>query len=392
MDMREGRAYSNLEAIRASMVHWVGDRRGNINVPIFNHYAQALAGYDPLAGIYTYGNQLPVLEMTLSSQIQTAALEALGDYKGTIAVYNYKTGELLCAVSTPCFDPDNEPEITEENKQQLEGMYLNRFVQSVYIPGSIFKIVTLAAALETIPDIQQQKFVCYGSYQIGTEEITCEGAHWEQSLQDAFRNSCNCAFAQISQQLDPEALESYAKKFGLTGSISFDGFTTNTGNFEISDAAVLNVAWSSIGQYTDQINPCAFMTFVGSIAANGRGAQPYVVDSITIGDSETYKAETDFGDTLVSQQTAEIIRRYMRYNVETKYGDQNFPGLTVCAKTGTAEVGGDKRPNAMIAGFVEDEQYPLAFIIAVEDGGYGSTVCVPMLSQVLQACKAELDS
>ena len=76
----------------------------------------------------------------------------------------------------------------------------------------------------------------------------------------------------------------------------------------------------------------------------------------------------------------------MRVNVSDKYGDENFPGLQVCAKTGTAEVGGEKKPNAMLAGFVEDEQCPLAFIAAVEDAGYGSEVCIPIISKVLTAC------
>ena len=77
--------------------------------------------------------------------------------------------------------------------------------------------------------------------------------------------------------------------------------------------------------------------------------------------------------------------------MESVYGDWNFPGLTVCAKSGTGEVGNDRRPNATFAGFVTDEAYPLAFFVAVEDAGYGSTVCVPILAPVLEACKTLLD-
>lgn len=391
VNMDDGRTYSKDDGIRKALVHWLGDREGNVSAPLLSYYAQALAGYDAVSGIYTYGDETPVTELTLSAHVQTVALEALGDYKGTIGVYNYKTGQLLCSVSTPTFDPDDLPELTEENADALEGMYLNRFIQSLYIPGSIFKIATLAAALETIPDIREQTFVCRGSYTIGEDEITCVGAHWEQNLQTAFRNSCNCAFAQVSQQIDPEVLERYVEQYGITQSISFDGITTKAGSFEISDAAEVNVAWSSIGQYTDQVNPCAFMTFVGAIANDGRVTIPHVVERISLGDSVTYSAQTQKGDQLMSAETARIVQEYMRFNVETKYGDQNFPGLTVCAKTGTAEVGGDKKPNAMIAGFVADEEYPLAFIVAVEDGGFGREICVPILSKVLAACKETLD-
>ena len=71
--------------------------------------------------------------------------------------------------------------------------------------------------------------------------------------------------------------------------------------------------------------------------------------------------------------------------MQNKYGDENFPGLAVCAKTGTAEVGGDRKPNAMLSGFVADSNYPLAFIVCVEDGGYGAQVCLPIASRVLNA-------
>lgn len=93
----------------------------------------------------------------------------------------------------------------------------------------------------------------------------------------------------------------------------------------------------------------------------------------------------------MSAETAQILQTYMRENVQQLYGDSNFGGLTVCAKTGTAQVGGDKKPNAMLSGFVLDESYPLAFIVCVEDGGYGSTVCIPIAAKVLDACKNALD-
>ena len=80
----------------------------------------------------------------------------------------------------------------------------------------------------------------------------------------------------------------------------------------------------------------------------------------------------------------------MRNNVENSYGDENFMGFTVCAKSGTAEVGGDKKPNAMFTGFMLDEDYPLAFLVAIEEGGYGRPTCVPVLQKVLAVCKDAL--
>lgn len=387
LDMNDERTYASTGALRKSTVHWLGDRDGYISAPALAHYSSQMVGYDMLGGLYNYGNRSGIATLTLSASVQKAALEAMGDYKGTVAVYNYKTGELLCSVTTPTYDPDDVPDIAGDTTGKYEGAYLNRFTQSVYIPGSIFKIVTLAAALESVEDIEQQSFSCSGRYTIEGDEITCEKKHGSQNLQEAFRNSCNCAFAQIALQVGAEEMERYVKLFGVTDSVNFDGITTATGNYEAVGAADANVAWSGIGQYNDQVNPCAFLTFLGAIAGEGKGTFPYLVSHIQVGSSKTYTADTQTGNRILSTATAKKLAQYMRANVTEKYGDDHFEGLSVCAKTGTGEVGGDQKPNAMLAGFTMDEEYPLAFIVFVENGGYGREICVPIASKVLSACK-----
>ncbi len=385
LELEEERVYSSSMPIRKATVHWLGDRFGSVNAPALSHYSGQIVGYDLLNGVYHYGNGQAQTTLTLSAAVQEVALEAMGSYSGTVAVYNYKTGEIICAVTTPTYDPDNLPE------EAAEGMYLNRFTQSTYIPGSIYKIVSLAAAFETIPDIQEQTFYCEGKYTIADQEVICDDVHWNQTLKEAFCNSCNCAFAQIAQQLGKETLTHYVEQFKINESVTFDGITTSEGFFDIQDASELSVAWSAIGQHTDLINPCSFLTFVGAVANGGKGAIPYVVEQIQMGSVKTYTAKTQMGQRLLSAGTSQLLLEYMGFCIEDKYGSANFPGMTVCAKTGTAEVGGDKKPNAMLAGFVADDEYPLAFIVCVEDAGYGKTVCIPIASKVLAACKVVLD-
>ncbi|MBR4864608.1 MAG: penicillin-binding protein [Oscillospiraceae bacterium] len=386
LDMEGERDYSSDKFLRMSTVHWLGDRYGYVDAPALSSYAEQIAGFDMLNGVYNYGDQAGVVKLTLRASVQKAALTALGGRKGTVAVYNYKTGELLCSVSTPAFDPDNPPDITNDPDGIYEGMYLNRFTQSVYTPGSIFKIVTLAAALESVPDIETQKFTCSGSYQFGVDRITCEAVHGEQDIKTAFSNSCNCAFAQIALQLGKETLQKYVAQFGITQPVVFDGITTAGGSYDINDAHDVNVAWSAIGQYNDQVNPAAFLSFVGAIANGGEGNAMYFVDEISVGGSLTYEAQTKGNTRIMSSATAEKVAEYMSHNVSVRYGAENFPGLTVCAKTGTAEVGGEKKSNAMFAGFVQDDAYPYAFIVCMEDTGYGKN-CIPVISAVLEACK-----
>ena len=110
------------------------------------------------------------------------------------------------------------------------------------------------------------------------------------------------------------------------------------------------------------------------------------------GGDTTYKAKVTSTGRLMSEETAQMTKKYMRNNVQQVYGDWNFPGLDVCAKSGTSQLGGEQAPNAMFAGFVDSDEYPLAFIVVVENGGYGSHTCVPILSKVLAACVTEMDA
>ncbi len=387
----DDRVYASDEKVRQATIHWLGDRSGFISAPAVSHYAEEMAGYSLLNGLYSYSGQGGQATLTLVASLQKVALEAMGNRKGTVAVYNYQTGEILCAVSTPNYDPDNVPDFQEDTTGAYEGVYLNRFTQVAYVPGSIFKLVTTAAALEKLgADAVDLTFTCNGSHQIGADPVTCGKSHGTIDMKTALAKSCNCYYAQLVQYLGGQTLESYVEQFQITQSLSFDGITTREGTFDLEDAASVEVAWSGIGQYLDLVNPARFMTFAGAIAGGGTAAEPHVVAQVSNG-SGGYTAKGVSTGRIMSQTTAQVLQSLMRNNVSTIYGDGYFPGLQVCAKSGTAEVGGGEDPNATFAGFVADETYPLAFICVVENGGAGSDVCVPIVSKVLGACKSWMD-
>ena len=390
LDLTGTRTYSNSALLRMSTLHWIGDRQGNISAPALSHYAKQIAGFDPFSGLYAYGGVGGQVQLTLSAQLQMAALEAMGDYKGTLAIMNYNTGELLCAVTTPTYDPDDVPDIAGDTSGAYKGVYLNRFTQSTYTPGSIFKIVTMIAALECIADIETQEFTCTGELAYGVDKVTCERVHGKQNIRDAFKNSCNCAFAKVSEQIGGKRLARYAQQLGVLDPLEFDGIKTAAGNIDSADRAEVLVAWSAIGQHKDLVNPASFLNLVSAVANGGIGQRMHLVDSIQTGLTTTYEAKPASSDRLMSTQTAQTLQELMRNNVENYYGDENFAGFTVCAKSGTAEVGGDLKPNAMFTGFLTDEEYPLAFIVTIENGGYGRLTCVPVLEKVLLACRDAL--
>ena len=392
LDITEERTYSENETTRMSTLHWLGDRKGYINASAVTNYAAEMSGFDMINGLYSRSGTGGRMELTLSSRIQNVALKAMKGQKGTIGVYNYKTGEILCAVTTPTYDPEKVPDISADTTGAYEGVYLNRFIQSAYVPGSIFKVVTTAAALDCVPGIEEMTFKCSGKLEYGTEAVTCETAHGTQTLKQALRNSCNCVYAQVAETVGKSNMVNYVKKFGITEPISFDGITTAGGHYNVSAAAPVSFAWSCIGQFNDLVNPAQFMTFMGAIGGGGTAAEPYLVSRVLGGGEVTYEAETKKTEKRMSAEVAGVVAEYMRNNVANGYGDWNFPGMEVCAKTGTSELGGGKKSNAMLSGFVRNPEYPLAFIIVVENGGYGSHTCVPIASKVLAECKAVMDA
>ena len=390
LDSTGTRTYAEDSAVRKSTIHWLGDRYGYISAPAVTAYASDMAGFGLLGGLYSYAGTGGEAELTISAQVQKAALEAMGKKKGVVAVYNYKTGEILCAVSAPNYDPDNVPDI-DENSSKYEGIYLNRFTQTAYVPGSVFKLVTTAAALDTLKNAEDIEFRCDGVYEMSGGKIKCTGEHGTIDLKKALQKSCNCYFAQLSEVLGADTLKQYVEKLQITESLSFDGITTAKGSFSVEDASAQQIAWSAIGQHLDTVNPCRFMTLMGVIAGGGEAAEPYIVASAGSGAFGGYKASKHTTGRLLDKDIAEALGELMRNNVVKQYGDDNFPGLTVCAKSGTAEVGGNKEPNAVFAGFCADKDYPLAFMVVVEDAGSGAKNCVPIISKVLAACKELMD-
>lgn len=386
------RHYASDPELRASTIHWLGDRQSNLSAPAVTHYAEEMSGFDRINGLYQFSGTGGHTTMTISGNLQKIAQKAMGNRKGTVGVYNYKTGEILCAVTTPNYDPDNVPDIEGDTTGAYEGAYLNRFTQSSYVPGSIFKIVTTAAALESMKDAQDMEFTCNGSYRIGADDVTCGGVHGTIGMGRALAKSCNCYFAQLAEALGADTLEEYVEKLQVTEPVEFDGITTSSGKFDLENAADVEVAWSAIGQYTDLINPCRFMTLMGTIAGGGEAAQPYIVSEAGAGGRAGYRAHANSTGRLLSRETCETLTEMMHNNVVNIYGEGNFPGLKVCAKSGTAQVGSGLEPNSTFAGFVADEKYPLAFIVVVENGGAGSDTCVPIISKVLEGCKDMMDA
>ncbi|MCI8648094.1 MAG: penicillin-binding protein [Firmicutes bacterium] len=373
--------FSKDSEIRKALVHTTGDKSGNITTGVNRVFASKMSGYNILTGTYSMEGKGRTINLTVDSSICVAANEALDGRSGTVGVYNYQTGDIICLVSSPNFDPKNPPDYDSAPS----GAYINHFFSSVFTPGSIFKLVTAAASIETKSDYASWEYTCTGSDDYGsTDRVTCQEAHGTVNLRQALADSCNCYFGRLSQQLGPDLLEQYTKKAGLTRSLDINGVATKAGRFEFPKSGI-NLAWTGIGQYMDLVNPCSMMVYMGAIANGGKAVYPKILDKVTFSSgipaSFPGKQKTE---QMIEEHTASVLKKMMRNNVEDHYGKENFPDLAICAKSGTAEVGKDKRPNAWFVGFLNDDAHPYAFIVLIEQGGFGSQVAGSVANKVLQ--------
>lgn len=376
------RTYYDNADVRKATLHVVGDLQGNIGTGALNAFADKLTGYNLVNGAFG-GKRGNSLYLTIDAYYNNVAYQAMNGHSGVVAVYNYKTGEILCLVSAPSYDPLHVPEDIETN-DRYQGAYLNRFLSSTFTPGSVFKTVTAAAAIENLPDYESRTWTCSGSVEIDGQTITCSGKHGEQTLSDALANSCNVTFAQIADELGGATLQKYAEKAGLTDSYSVSGLPTAKSTFDFTGISDADLGWSGVGQYHDLVNPCSLMVYMGAIASGGKTAKPYLI----------YKTENSLGmrtsfhmtgktGTLISASTASTVSDMMAGAVEKTYGTSRFPNMDICAKSGTAEVGEDRVPHAWFAGFLRNEDAPYAFVALVENGGGGASVAGTVTGKVL---------
>lgn len=374
----DGMIFNDDASVRTALMHITGDKDNNISTGANRAFTDELIGYNLINGVYSLNNAGKDVTLTLDADICATAYEALAGRSGTVGVYNYKTGEILCMVSSPTYDPTDPPSEPED------GVYINRFTSATFVPGSIFKLVTAAAAIENLDDAYSWEINCTGSVSYGGEyAVTDVSAHGTVDLEKALEVSCNCYFGQLAEKLGPDLLQKYTEKAGLMSSYDIDGIKTTEGTFDFPDSG-MNLAWTGIGQWEDMINPCSMMVYMGAIANDGEATHPNIVKPETFMGRQLDKITTKT-TTMIESTTAASLTEMMANNVVSHYGSENFPDLSLCAKSGTAEVGDYKEPHAWFAGFLNDESNPYAFIVLVENSGYGADVAGSVANTVLQA-------
>jgi len=336
-------------------------------------------------------------DSVVQSFLEKALQEALTINKAKDAqgiVMDVKTAEILAISTKPDYDPNAPP---RDDLATLQALAKNRVVSDAYEPGSTFKIVTLASALDSGAVNLNTSFDCPGFKMVNGERIRCwrSGGHGHQDLTKAVQNSCNPAFMSMALAMGKETFYNYIYKFGF-GSSTESGLPGESGGIVINQKYVRdnNIAREGFGQ-SIAVTPIQLATAACAAVNGGELMQPYIVKQVIGPDGGIIKeTEPTVVRRVISEETSATVRKILESVVVEGSGrNAQIPGYRVGGKTGTAQkyVNGQPSSGSLIASFIgfapaDDPQYLVMILVDEPKVGviFGSTVAAPFVKDVLQ--------
>lgn len=399
------RVYQADEEARRAVVHLLGDDQGQVS-----------NGVEAFQSNYLYGFQATLPELvnslfdneprrgdnvtlTVDSRLCTAitryfnAHELTAGHNGAAVVMNYRTGEVLGWISLPNFDPMN---ITAAAVSDPGQPFWNRVTQSVYPPGSTFKIITTDAALTHIPDIQTQEIACNGGLDVLGQAIRDYGnaVHNSLSLRRAFTVSCNNAYALLALTMKDDALRRTAESFGFNDNFLFKDIVVENSVYPTTNRSLFELATSGFGQSAIVASPMHMCLVAAAIANDGVMMEPQLLRQVT---SNSGTVRTSFSPriyrTATTAANAAVLQEYMRAVVSGGTGTRAaVSGLNVCGKTGSAEssLNGRAVTYGWFVGYIADDALPFALAVVVEDipdGEGGGSTAAPIAGDIFRYLK-----
>ena len=381
---------------------------GSSDRQFFKRVSDLLTGQEPGGA---------VVETTIRDAVQEAAREGLDGQQGAVVALDPSTGDVLAMYSSPDWDPNalashdrDEAAAARAELEDAEGEPLvSKATAQRYPPGSTFKLVTAAAALEsgrfsadTPIDAPAQLTLPQTTATIPNDDGRACGTNGVTDLADALRVSCNTAFANVGLALGQDALREQAEAFGFNQSGSEDPLriplrVAESGFPQDMDAPSL--AQSSIGQRSVTATPLQMAVVAAGIANGGVVMEPNLVSTVRGRDLDVLDAPrpTELGRA-VSEQTATTLTSMMEGVVESGTGRAaQIDGVAVAGKTGTAQSAEGAAPHAWFTAFAPAEDPQVAVAVFVENGGRagdeasGGRVAAPIAKSVIQAALASTE-
>lgn len=386
--------------------------QGNTGVEgALNDYLSGTANeqfLDQLGGIFTGQDPKGAsVSLTIDPDVQKAAYKALGDNAGAVVAIEPKTGRILAMVSKKSFDPNvlavhSSKEIIAAYKKldaAASKPLENRAIAgNLYHPGSVFKLVVTAAALESGKYKPESEFPNPSSLTLPQSNSTifnpgagnCGGGS-TASIATALRLSCNIPFAELGRELGNATISAKATEFGFGQSLEVPmKVTPSVYPPTASDAEQM---LSSFGQSSDRVTPLQVAMISAAVANGGTIMQPTVVDQIIAPDLTVIQGfEPKTFSEPISPETAATMKQMMVDGVTNgAASNARISGVDVAGKTGTAENGTGQPFTLWFTGFAPADDPKVAVAVVVENGGgfgqsaFGNQVAAPIAKQVLEA-------
>lgn len=356
---------------------------GTAGSQFFARIQRIVSGNDP---------QGSSVETTIDAAAQKAAAKAMKGYDGAVAAIEPKTGRILALYSTPGFDPNklasNDDAEVIKNYRKLDAdprrPLVNRAIAGdLYHPGSTFKLITAAAALETGKYTPKSTFknpasltLPQSTHQMRNWTLTACGPGSKVTLQQAIVESCNIPMAEMAMELDRDALPKMAKAFGFEQDLSIPlTVTPSQAPLPVDQA---QTALTAIGQLDVRATPLQMAMVSAGIANGGTVMKPQLVRRVISPDLQVEKEyDPETFSTPISKKTADALGMMMEHVVSDANGTGTpaaIDGVRVAGKTGTAENGldenGAERPYTLwFTGFAPVEDPKIAIAVVIADGG-----------------------
>jgi len=317
--------------------------------------------------------------LTLDAGLQREVYNLFNGRKGAAVFMDPHNGEIFCLTSSPSYDPN---ESLLKAMRSEDSPFLNRVIMGVYPPGSIFKLVTSIAALESKNINAHTGFVCTGKFNIGKDELNCwnKDGHGYVDLENAIAWSCNVYFCHAGLLTGADKISEYASLFGFGKKTGIELFGEASGSvptkeWKKSEKKEIwypgDTANFSIGQGYLLVTPLQITRMIASIANGGALVKPHILKRVGETDTDNFKTEPLLK---VAKENIDMIRRGMRKVVEDPDGTGNSSAsemVSISAKTGTVQVGPGIAPHGWFVGFAPSENPKICFAVFLENGGSG---------------------
>lgn len=330
------------------------------------------------------------ITLAIDSDIQQIAIDALEEKIGSIVIMDMDNGEILGMISSPSYDSNIFVDYNKQN--QFSNLFsnpsaplLNRAIQGLFPPGSIFKIPVAIGALASQKITPHTTHNCEGYYKLGGRKFRCAHSHGPLNLIQSLARSCNVYYYRVGSILGVDGIHKYARLLGLgdltyidlpyeeQGYIPSHRHRFERGKRQWYAGDTLNF---SVGQGDVLVTPLQAMRMIATVANNGIEVQPHVIKLIGGVPVKQYQLKRD---TKIDKQVLETIQRGLRAAVTDNLGTAhvlNLDQLYVAGKTGTAQTSGEKEDHAWFIGYVKNAKKNIAFCVFLEHGGSSQNACL----------------